>query len=250
MELKVSSTRNISIKRNVHHGKSFVTHFGGKFIKSQRAISSVTTLICFDMDSTLVDAETLDMIASEAGVAVSVKEITSQAMNGELCFEEAVRKRLALLKGFPLKRIRNMTLPLMPGAYELVQTLREKGYITGIISGGFDLFAEELAKKLSLDFFITNKLYTEDGQLSGEVKLQVNDNKDKLLEDTRKAFSAERTIAVGDGANDIPMLKAADLGIAFCAKDIVNAAIECQIHEKNLLRVLDFIELKEAPKVP
>ncbi len=200
-------------------------------------------LICFDVDSTLIDGEPLDDMAEEAGVGSEVKNITESAMRGEMEFEEAVRKRLMLLQGFPVSRLEEIVdgIPLMNGAEQLIRTLKERGFVTGTISGGFSIAVERVAEKLGLDFFIANTLEVKDGRLTGGFDLKVNGNKHELLRKAAEEFHVEKTFAVGDGANDIAMLKAADVGIAFCAKASVNKTASCIISEKNLMKVADFV---------
>jgi phosphoserine phosphatase SerB len=203
----------------------------------------VAGLACFDMDGTLIDAETLDTIAREIGAEEKVRKITGLAMTGQMDFYEAVRLRLKLLKGVTLETIERIAdgLPLMPGAEELVARLKERGFVTGIITGGFDIVAERVAKRLGMDFWIANKLVFERGHMTGGFELEVNGNKDVLMRGLRERLNAELTLAVGDGVNDIPLLRAADIGIAFCAKQAVNEQVRLQVGEKDLTRILDII---------
>ncbi|PIN76341.1 phosphoserine phosphatase SerB [Candidatus Woesearchaeota archaeon CG10_big_fil_rev_8_21_14_0_10_36_11] len=205
-------------------------------------------LIIFDMDGTLLDCETLDVLAQEFNVEDQVKEITAQAMNGDIDFEEALQRRLAFLKDFPKKKLLKIidNLPLMPGAKELIKKLKQVGYKTAIITGGYGIVARKIAKKLDIDTYLANDLEIKNKKLTGDFRLNVNGNKDILLNKLKKKFQANFTVAIGDGANDIPMLNAADLGIAFCAKPVVNKKIKKKITQKNLLNVLKLIELNKG----
>ena len=207
-------------------------------------------LICFDLDSTLIDCETLDILAEEMGVGKEVKKITALAMNGEIDFETAVKERLKFLKGFPVKKINALMerVPLMPGAKELIFSLKKEGFVISIITGSYDVIAYPFAKQLGVDFCFANTLGVKDRKLTGKFNLKVNGNKDKLLNKLKKDNFIDFVVAVGDGTNDLPMLKVADLGIAFCAKPNVNRGIALQINEKNLLKVLEIMERKTTFK--
>jgi phosphoserine phosphatase len=213
----------------------------------------VVPLVIFDMDGTLLACETLEVIAKEIGVVKEVKEITDAAMNGKLDFEEAVKMRLNLLRGIGVEKIVEIAheLPLMQGAQRTINVLKKKGFKIGIITGGFELVAEVIADKLGVDFFVANKLEVVGGVLTGEFKLNVNGNKDLLLRNAALHWGAKITVAVGDGANDIPMLKEADLGIGFNGKPVVVAAANKNIQNdlRNILPIIDPIVQKFLNKV-
>ena len=200
-------------------------------------------MVCFDMDGTLLDGEFLDTLAAEAGVGEEVARITALAMGGSLDFEEAVRKRLQLLRGFPVSRIEQIvdSFPLMPGAEEAVRRLKQEGFVTGLITGGFSLAAERVSRRLGLDFFIANDIGADGGRLDGGFTLRVNGNKGELVRRTAGEMGCPFVFAVGDGANDIAMLEAADVGIAFCAKPVVEAHAARIVREKDLMAVLGII---------
>ena len=175
-------------------------------------------LVCFDMDSTLIEQEVIDELAIEAGVGAQVAEITERAMQGELDFQQSFRARVALLKG--------MDASVLPKIAErLISTLKALGYRTAILSGGFQYFAEYLQEKLGLDEVHANVLDVQDGVVTGEVKGHIVDGARKALLLTNIAkemgISVEQAMAVGDGANDLPMLSIAGLGVAFRAKPLV-----------------------------
>ena len=181
-------------------------------------------LVCFDMDSTLIQSEVIDMMAEAAGVGGKVSEITERAMRGEMNFTQSFEQRMALLKGLPadtLDRI-DRELQITDGAQRLISNLRLLGYKTAILSGGFEFFATRLAHRLGIDYVHANKLDIVDGKLTGKVTGKVVDDQRKaeLLRSIAndEGLQLQQVIAVGDGANDIPMLSAAGLGIAFHAK--------------------------------
>jgi len=184
-------------------------------------------LVAFDMDSTLIRVEVIDELAKAWGVGEQVAAYTSAAMRGELDFRQSLARRLALLKGFPVEKLSAIAshIPLNDGAEKLVRNLKRFGYKTAVISGGFTFFGERLQEKLSLDYVYANTLKIQDGALTGEVEGEIVDAKRKaeLLKSLalRENISLLQTIAVGDGANDLPMLNLAGLGIAFRAKPVV-----------------------------
>lgn len=184
-------------------------------------------LVVFDMDSTLIEAEVIDELAREAGVGEQVAAITERAMCGELDFNESFRARVALLKGLDASVLEHIAqrLPITEGAEKLISTLRHLGYRTAILSGGFTYFAEHLQKKLGIDEVHANLLEIEDGKVTGRVTGRIVDGqcKAELLQEIarQEGINLEQTIAVGDGANDLPMLGLAGLGVAFRAKPLV-----------------------------
>lgn len=184
-------------------------------------------LVVFDMDSTLIEAEVIDELAKEAGVGEEVAAITERAMCGELDFNESFKARVALLKGLDASVLEKIAqrLPVTEGAEKLVSTLKRLGYRTAILSGGFTYFGEYLQKKLGIDEVHANLLEVENGKVTGRVVGQVVDGQRKaeLLQEiaSKEGINLEQAIAVGDGANDLPMLGLAGLGIAFRAKPLV-----------------------------
>ncbi|MGM7310568.1 phosphoserine phosphatase SerB [Acinetobacter baumannii] len=184
-------------------------------------------LVCFDMDSTLIEQEVIDELALEAGVGEQVAEITERAMQGELDFQQSFRARVALLKGLDAAVLPKIAerLTITEGAERLISTLKALGYKTAILSGGFQYFAEYLQAKLGIDEVHANVLDVQDGVVTGEVKGVIVDGarKAELLRElaNKLGISLEQAMAVGDGANDLPMLAIAGLGVAYRAKPLV-----------------------------
>ncbi|ENW38735.1 phosphoserine phosphatase SerB [Acinetobacter baumannii] len=184
-------------------------------------------LVCFDMDSTLIEQEVIDELALEAGVGEQVAEITERAMQGELDFQQSFRARVALLKGLDASVLPKIAerLTITEGAERLISTLKALGYKTAILSGGFQYFAEYLQAKLGIDEVHANVLDVQDGVVTGEVKGVIVDGarKAELLRElaNKLGISLEQVMAVGDGANDLPMLAIAGLGVAYRAKPLV-----------------------------
>lgn len=200
-------------------------------------------LLVMDMDSTAIQIECIDEIAKLAGSGELVAEVTERAMRGELDFAASLRQRVATLKGADaniLKQVRD-ALPLMPGLTELVQKLQALGWQVAIASGGFTYFAEYLRDTLHLAHVAANELEMRDGKLTGEVLGQIVDAQYKA--DTLKKLAQrfdtapEQTVAIGDGANDLPMIKAAALGIAYHAKPKVNEQTQVTIRHADLMGV-------------
>ncbi|MGH1372694.1 MAG: phosphoserine phosphatase SerB [Cellvibrionaceae bacterium] len=208
-------------------------------------------LVCFDMDSTLIEAEVIDELAKAAGVGDQVIEITEAAMRGELDFKESFARRMALLKGLDESVLAEIAeqLPVTEGAERLISTLKKFGYKTAILSGGFNYFGRYLQKKLGIDYVYANELEVEEGKVTGNVSGVVVDGarKAELLRELaeREQLSLEQVIAVGDGANDLPMLSIAGLGIAFRAKPLVKAEAKQSISNLGLDGILYLIGFRD-----
>jgi len=201
-------------------------------------------LVQLDVDSTLIQQEVIELLAAKAGVADQVIAITDQAMRGELDFEQSLRARVALLKGLPVSAITEVQgqILLTPGARTLISTLHKLGHTVVVVSGGFIDVIAPLLEELDIKYFKANTLGIENGHLTGEVIGAVIDRAAKagaLREFAAlESISMEQTIAIGDGANDLDMIVAAGLGIAFNAKPAVKAAADSSISEPYLGSVL------------
>ncbi len=201
-------------------------------------------LVAFDMDSTLIEAEVIDELARLAGVGDRVSAITERAMRGELDFSESFRARVALLEGLPESALARVAgeLSITEGAEHLIATLRKLGYKTAILSGGFTYFARHLQQRLGIDYVYANELDIVDGAVSGEIKGAIVDGtrKAELLQQlaNEQGIDLQQVIAVGDGANDLPMLSIAGLGIAFRAKPLVKQSAEQSISTLGLDAIL------------
>jgi len=208
-------------------------------------------LVAFDMDSTLIEAEVIDELAIAAGVGEQVAEITERAMRGEIDFTESFKARVALLKGLDESVLEGIaeSLRITEGAENLVSTLKQLGYKTAILSGGFTYFGHYLQRKLGIDYVHANELVIRDGRVTGEVEGIVVDGKRKaeLLREIaeREGLDMEQVIAVGDGANDLPMLSIAGLGIAFRAKPIVRENAKQSISTLGLDGILYLLGISD-----
>lgn len=208
-------------------------------------------LVAFDMDSTLIQTEVIDELARLAGVGDQVARITEAAMRGELDFQASFRRRVGLLKGLPESALLDVVnaVPLMDGAERLISTLRRLGYKTAILSGGFTFMGRELQRRLGIDHLHANELDIVNGAATGEVKGEIVDGERKAhyLGEIAKAegLSMEQVIAVGDGANDLPMLKLAGLGIAFRAKPLVRQSARQAISTLGLDGILYLLGVRD-----
>ncbi|MDE7388145.1 MAG: phosphoserine phosphatase SerB [Muribaculaceae bacterium] len=209
-------------------------------------------LICFDMDSTLIETEVIDELAMRAGVGDKVKVITERAMRGEIDFCESFRERVALLKGLDVSVMKDIAehLPITEGLERLMTVLKRAGYKTAILSGGFTYFGQYLKQKYGFDYVYANELEVADGCLTGRYVGEIVDGRRKaellkLLAQVENVDIAQ-TIAVGDGANDLPMLATAGLGIAFHAKPKVKQTAEQSLSTIGLDGILYFLGFKDS----
>ncbi len=209
-------------------------------------------LVCFDMDSTLIETEVIDELAMRAGVGDKVKAITERAMRGEIDFDESFRERVSLLKGLDESVMRDIAehLPVTEGVGRLMEVLKRAGFKTAILSGGFTYFGNYLKQKFGIDYVYANELEIVDGKLTGRYVGEIVNGRRKaellrLLAQVENIDIAQ-TIAVGDGANDLPMLATAGLGIAFHAKPKVKATAGQSISTIGLDGVLYFIGFKDS----
>ena len=210
-------------------------------------------LICFDMDSTLIQTECIDQLAERAGVGDKVRAITERAMRGEIDFNESFRERVALLKGLDVSVMQDIAdhLPITEGVGRMMEVLKRAGFKTAILSGGFTFFGDYLKRKFGFDYVYANELEVgPDGKLTGNYVGDIVDGKRKaellkLIAQVENVNIAQ-TIAVGDGANDLPMLSAAGLGVAFHAKPKVKATAKQSISTIGLDGVLYFIGFKDS----
>ena len=214
-------------------------------------MTQVKGLCAMDVDGTLIAEEVIDLLGREAGCEAEISKITRQAMRGELDFETSLRARVALLKGLPISVLDTVfkSIHLSQNAQEFNSILQRNGILVGLVSGGFTPIVERLAKSLGISYLSANQLEVKDGLLTGKLvgEIVTGQVKQATLERWRKelGLSKERTIAIGDGANDLLMLKSAGHGIAFCAKEFVKVEIACHVDTRDLLEVLPLIDFLE-----
>lgn len=204
-------------------------------------------LIVFDMDSTLIQAEVIDELAKVHGVGDKIQAITEKAMNGELDFNQSLEERVSMLEGLSESKLNEVldTLPLTPGVEDFLQTVKKLGYKVAVISGGFTYFANALKERLGLDYAFANELEIKEGKLTGKVVgTIVNAEQKALLVNLiaqQENISLEQVVAIGDGANDLPMLSQAGLGIAFHAKEIVKKEAQNHMSHGPMTSILYFL---------
>jgi phosphoserine phosphatase len=208
-------------------------------------------LVAFDMDSTLIQAEVIDELAKLHGVGEQVSAITASAMRGELDFKQSLTRRVALLHGLSAQRLQDLlhTIELAEGAERLISTLKMLGYKTAILSGGFNFFGRHLQSRLGIDYVFANDLQIVDGTLTGKLASEIVDGRKKaeLLEfiARKENISLDQVVAVGDGANDLPMLNIAGMGIAFHAKPLVRQSANHAVSHLGLDSILYLLGVRD-----
>jgi phosphoserine phosphatase len=208
-------------------------------------------LVAFDMDSTLIQAEVIDELAKLHGVGDQVSAITAAAMRGELDFKQSLTRRVALLRGLSAARLNELihTVQLAEGAERLISTLKMLGYKTAILSGGFNFFGRHLQSRLGIDYVFANDLQIVNGTLTGKLASEIVDGKKKaeLLEfiARKENIALDQVVAVGDGANDLPMLNIAGIGIAFHAKPLVRQSASHAVSHLGLDSILYLLGVRD-----
>ena len=211
-------------------------------------MKKIKGLCVLDVDGTLIEEEVIDLLGKEAECENEVALLTAQAMRGELDFEESLRKRVSLLQGLSVDKFEHLytQVHFSKNAQEFVKILQKHDIEVGLVSGGFIPIVERLAKDLGISLFAANQLEIRDGHLTGNLVGPIISREVKKETLVRWAdelkVPIERTIAIGDGANDLAMLKKAGIGIGFCAKEIVKEEIPLQIEERDLTKVLNLID--------
>ncbi len=204
-------------------------------------------LVVFDVDSTLINEEAIEVLAEESGGRDEVAQITAAAMRGEMDFSESLKLRVAMLAGIPeskLEQVRNR-LTLTFGAIELISAIHAQGGVAAAVSGGFNQLLEPIRSSLKLDFVKANDLEIVDGKLSGKVLEPIVDGSAKaeflLSLQLELGLEREKTVAVGDGANDVKMIQQAGLGIAFCAKPVLQEHAAVSIEKRDLAEIINLL---------
>ncbi|MEZ7639389.1 MULTISPECIES: phosphoserine phosphatase SerB [Streptococcus] len=214
-------------------------------------MSQIKGLCVMDVDGTLILEEVIDLLGREVGCEEEIAQLTSRAMRGELDFESSLIKRVSFLEGLPVSVFEKVfnTIHLTSNAQEFISILQKNGILVGLVSGGFIPIVERLAKSLGITYFSANQLEVKDGLLTGKLvgKMISPEIKQATLEQWRKELQLpkERTVAIGDGANDLLMLKSAGLGIAFCAKEVLKQEIPHHVDKRDFLEVLPLIDFLE-----
>ena len=214
-------------------------------------MSQAKGLCVMDVDGTLILEEVIDLLGREVGREEEISQITSWAMRGEIDFESSLRKRVSLLEGLSISIFDKVfnSIHLSPNAQEFISILQKNDIQVGLVSGGFTPIVDRLAKSLGIAYFSANQLEIKDNHLTGKLVGQIisPELKKETLEKWREELKLpqERTVAIGDGANDLLMLKSAGLGIAFCAKEVLKKEILNHVDKRDFLEVLPLIDFLE-----
>jgi phosphoserine phosphatase len=249
-------TIGVPNERAVHDVRADLVHAAAQLevdvaLQAEGLFRRAKRLVVFDLDSTLVRGETIDALGRQHGVGDRIEEVTRRAMNGEIDFAAALRQRVALLAGLPERALHQAAeaAELMPGALALVAALRQLGYRTAIVSGGFSTVAEKLRQRLGIDWAFANELEIEAGSLTGRVREPILDAaaKARIVRDLAagRGIALDQVIAVGDGANDLPMLEVAGLGIAFNAHAAVRQRAPHLLNRPRLDSILFLLGIAE-----
>ena len=214
-------------------------------------MSQVKGLCVMDVDGTLILEEVIDLLGREVGCEEEIAQVTSQAMRGEIEFETSLRKRVSFLEGLPISVFDKVfdSIHLSPNVQEFISILQKNDILVGLVSGGFTPIVDRLAKSLGITYFSANQLEVKDSLLTGKLVGQIisPEVKKETMEKWRKELKLpkDRTVAIGDGANDLLMLKSAGLGIAFCAKEVLKKEIPNHVDKRDFLEVLPLIDFLE-----
>ena len=224
----------------------------GVSVEKAEGFGKKKKLVAFDMDGTLIENETIDELARAAGVYEEVKRITEAAMEGKISFKKALAKRVKLLRGLPISEVENIKrrLRLSPGAEDLIGELKKAGFVTAIITGGFDVFANHVAEILGIDYVYANKLKVKDGRLTGEFEGVIVSPEDKLKAlmeiSAKEGIPLEECVAIGDGANDIRLLEGSGLGIGYKPKEALKKHVDGVVKRLDLKTVLALLGVSQA----
>ena len=252
MEIQVSASANTDIEK-LKKELVFISNqynVDMAFLK-KNVFRRSKRLIVFDMDSTLIKAEVIDEMAKTLGVGEKVQKITEEAMNGERSFDEALLERVSFLKGLKKEQMEQIaqTIELNPGVETFIKTVKQLGYKLAVISGGFNYFTNYFKNKLELDYAFGNELEIKDGVATGKIcGTIINPTQKALILDMlaqQNNISLEQVVAIGDGANDLPMLAKAGLGIAYHAKETVKEKASEQVSHGTMTSILYFLGIND-----
>ncbi len=248
MKIETTITRRALIKALASYNKEIGIDL---IVQTQKSYTTQKRLLVMDVDSTLIAAEVIDELAKEAGVGAHIAAVTQRAMNGEIPFTEALKERVGLLKGLSDRTLNRVykRIAFTPGAPEFILALQKRGYKVALLTGGFDYFVTRFQKALKIDYAFANRLEILDHRLTGKVLGEIVDGERKatLLQEIAKkeGIPLNQVIAIGDGANDLPMMKKAGMGIAFNAKPSVRKKAPYALTQKSMTSVLSLLGIFE-----